>query len=114
MPSYMIHLTIIKSWFSRNNKQLVLILFARPDTNNTSWSTYLQSERTLTTCGAPQGSLLDPLLLLLHINDIYTCSKKLNFYLFADDTNILYVDKNLKSLEHTVNAELHKFLVWLT
>ena len=26
-------------------------------------------------------------------------SDKLTFYLFADDTNLLYADKNLKSLE---------------
>ena len=38
----------------------------------------------------------------------------LNFYLFADDTNILYADKNLKSLEQKVNAELNKLYVWLT
>ena len=30
------------------------------------------------------------------------------FYLFADDTNLLYADKNLKSLEETVNSELVK------
>ena len=29
------------------------------------------------------------------------------FYLFADDTNILYADKNLKYLETIVNKELH-------
>ena len=28
------------------------------------------------------------------------------FYLFADDTNGLYADKNLKDLEITVNNEL--------
>ena len=38
----------------------------------------------------------------------------LRFYLFADDTNILYSDKNLKSLENVVNAELHKLYTWLT
>ena len=40
--------------------------------------------------------------------------QRTQFYLFADDTNILYADKNLKSLEHTVNTELHKLYVWLT
>ena len=46
----------------------------------------------------------------------YTCSKELNFYLFADDTNIriLYADRNLNSLENTVNAELHKLYLRLT
>ena len=38
---------------------------------------------------------------------------KLTFYLFADDTNLLYTDKNLKSLETIVNCELIKVVVWL-
>ena len=57
-------------------------------------------------CGAPQGSVLVPLILfLLYINDIQYCSSKLQFFLFADDTNALYAHKDLKTLELTVNAE---------
>ena len=37
----------------------------------------------------------------------------MKFYLFADDTNLLYSDKNLKSLESTVNDELCKLYDWL-
>ena len=72
------------------------------------------SERTIMTCVIPQGCVLGPLLFLLYINDVYTCSKKINFYLFAHETNVLYADKNLKSIERTVNTELHKLYVWLT
>ena len=58
------------------------------------------SNKSVVTYGVPQGSLLWPLLFLLYVNDIYSSSNKLNFYLFADDTNILYSHKHLKSLEN--------------
>ena len=61
--------------------------------------------------GVPQGSILGPLLFLLYIPQ--NCSDKLNFYMFADDINILYADKNLSVLEQTVNTELHKLYNWL-
>ena len=34
--------------------------------------------------------------------------------MFADDTNLLYADKNLRTLELVVNSELHKVYEWLT
>ena len=33
--------TVDDAMFSRNNKPMVFIVFTRPDTNNTNWSTYL-------------------------------------------------------------------------
>ena len=64
--------------------------------------------------GVPQGSVLGPLLFLLYVNDIHQCSTKLKFYLFADDTNILFAKKNLKVIKTIVNTELCKLYDWLT
>ena len=58
--------------------------------------------------GVPQGSVLGPLLFLLFINDINKASNILNFFIFADDTTLLYAHKNLKKLEATMNNELQK------
>ena len=72
----------------------------------------ISSKRNVLT-GVPQGSVLGPLLFLIYIYDIYNSSKKLYFYLFADDTNLLYADKDLKSLESVINIELQKVCDWL-
>ena len=71
------------------------------------------SDAALISNGVPQGSVLGLLLFLLYTNDIHTYSDAFNFYFFADDTNILYANKNLRSLEPTLNSELKKLYLWL-
>ena len=48
------------------------------------------------------------------MNNIHFASDKLSLYLFAGDTNMLYSDTNLTSLERVVNLGLHKVSDWLT
>ena len=73
---------------------------------------FLNPKNTL--CGVLRGSVLGPLPFLLYFNDIYNSSDKLSFFLFADDTNLLYADKNLTSLEQTINIKLINVCNWLT
>ena len=63
-------------------------------------------------CGVPQGSILGPLLFILYINDIATCSEILRLILFADDTNIFYSNSDRSEIENVVNAELRKLSTW--
>ena len=95
---------VINKWFAS---------YLQGRTQTTQIDSYISARNDIT-CGVPQGSVLGPLLFLIYINDIQECSEKLKFYLFADDMNILYADKNLRSLELIVNQELCKLYVWLT
>ena len=49
---------------------------------------------------------------LLYINDMYKVSELLHFIIFADDTNIFYLDKDPTRLINVINGELIKLTLW--
>ena len=70
------------------------------------------SEQMFISCGVPQGSILGPLLFLVYVNDINNAIKTGHPILFADDTNLLFMDKNLNRVKVSVNKEMVHISQW--
>ena len=56
--------------------------------------------------GVPQGSTLRPLIFFIYLNDLANVLEKPIVHHFADDTNILYGNKNTSVLSDVINSEL--------
>ena len=61
------------------------------------------------------GSILGPLLFSIIINDLKKSSKKLRFFMYADDTTIYFnlEDFDSNNFELEINSELQKVSMWL-
>ena len=59
-----------------------------------------------------QGSTLGSLLFLIYVNDDLLSSFRCVPRLFADDTCLVYCDKNQQSLSEVINADLQKISEW--
>ena len=64
--------------------------------------------------GVPQGSILEPLLFLVHINDFQNCLDQAHSIMFADDTNIFIKHKQIDIVYDQVQCELQNIASWLS
>ena len=65
------------------------------------------------TYGVPQGSVLGHLLFLVYINDLHKAIQSSMVHHFADDTNLLLVNKLIKKLQKQANLDLRYHCKWL-
>ena len=89
--------TLIESYLS-DRQQLVSI-------NN------VKSSPKPISIGVPQGSILDPLLFLIYINDFPNATSRQS-RLFADDTCLIVKNSALKELEIKCNSKLRNLNRW--
>ena len=94
-----IALNLMKSYLS-NRKQFVSLDGNKSSTKEVS-------------IGVPQGSVLDPLLFLIYINDLPRATKKLKSILFADDTTMYTSHKSIRDLADKMSEELLHIRTWL-
>ena len=65
------------------------------------------------TCGIPQGSILGPLLFILHINDLPSVVKHCKVSMYADDTMLYCSGKDPFDICRKINEDLENIRLWL-
>ena len=71
------------------------------------------SKPQMISCGVPQGSILDPLLFLIYINDLPGCLLHTKAHMYADDTTIYASSVSTAELYAKVNNDLTRVRDWL-
>ena len=87
-----------KSYLSNQSQFTVYDVY-----NNIKKSVYLNILYSVS-----QWSILDPLLSLIYVNDLYKCLEKLNPVMFAGDTDLFLSGINVDDLFSDMNCELNK------
>ena len=72
----------------------------------------VNSDFKLIDTGVPQGSVLGPILYLIYVNDLPNLSDQFTSCLFADDTTLIFENKNQNDLINSCNIGINLFYSW--
>jgi hypothetical protein len=103
---------VVNKWFQSylvNRTQFVKITHTDRDKH---FQHRCQSSSKKTAYGIPQGSILGPLLFLLYINDITENISEAKLILYADDTNVLVIEKNEEALQSKLSSVMKHLEDW--
>ena len=84
--------------------------------SNRQQKVYIAQESSamrLVKSGVLQGSVLGPVLFILHINDLPFKLKRLTVHLLADDTCLLLLKICIKTLQDEAKTELENLHLWM-
>ena len=73
----------------------------------------VSSDTEFVSVGVPQGSILGPLLFILHINDLPGALSNCSVLMYADDTVLYCSDSHASSIEYKLNQGLQEVNKWL-
>ena len=71
------------------------------------------SDPEIISSDVPQGSILGPLLFILHVNDLPDVVSRCSLLMYADDTVLFYAASNVEALQESLNEELKAIECWL-
>ena len=69
------------------------------------------SQAESVSCGAPQASLLGPLLFLINVSDI-SQAVKCHLFLYADDSCLVCQHKDINDIEKQLNIDFSNICDW--
>ena len=102
LPKYGI-VGVTQQWFTS-------YLFSRMQ--HVSYSGVISSAQPIY-CGVPQGSILGPLLFLLHFNDAIESTSTCKMLIYADDTVLFYSNPNIEVIQKCLEIDFNSLSNWL-
>ena len=80
------------------------------------WIFFIEIENHLSdygkvSCGAPQGSILGPLLFLIYVDDMHQAVKS-NLFLYANDSCLIYQHRDVEEIEKQLNKDFENICDW--